>query len=174
MLRTNQTLDLSPIGAKFIIRKTSADTQGRSFEMEWELEPDTLGPPVHIHPDAIETYSILDGEMEVFIKNKWLTARKGEKIIVEKGIPHTYKNLTNHVIRVYNTHEPAMLFEHFFEGFGKVCDSGVIRNRKASLPAMISMSVLWTKYSKEIQSVKPPFFMMKILGWIGRKKGIRF
>jgi hypothetical protein len=47
MLNTNQTLDLSPIGAKFIVQKTSRDTNGKSFDMEWELQPGTLGAPIH-------------------------------------------------------------------------------------------------------------------------------
>jgi mannose-6-phosphate isomerase-like protein (cupin superfamily) len=173
MLKTNQLLDLAPIGAKFTVRKTSADTNGKSFDMEWELEPNTLGAPVHIHPDAIETYNIIEGEMAVFIKDKWITARQGEKIIVEKGVPHTYKNLTEKVVKLYNTHEPAMLFSDFFEGLGKLCDSGVIKNRKMDLNAIISMSVLWTKYPNEIKSVKPPFFVMKIMSLIGKLKGIK-
>lgn len=173
MLQTNQTLDLSPIGTKFIVRKTSRDTNGTSFDMEWELEPYAPGAPVHIHPDAIETYTIMEGEMEVFLNDKWITARKGDKIIVEKGIPHTYKNTTNKVVKLYNTHEPAMQFENFFEGLGKVCDSGVIKHRKMSLNAIISMSVLWTKYPNEIKSIKPPFFVMKLLSWIGNLRGIK-
>ncbi len=57
--------------------------------MEWELEPGTLGAPVHIHPDAIETYTIMQGEMQVYLKDKWITDIAGDKIIVDKGIPHT-------------------------------------------------------------------------------------
>ncbi len=142
--------------------------------MEWELDPNTLGAPVHIHPDAIETYAIIEGEMEVYLNNKWINAHKGEKIVVEKGVPHTYKNTTNQVVKLYNTHEPAMQFENFFEGLSKVCDSGVIKNRKMSLSAIISMSVLWTKYPNEIKSVKPPYFVMKIMSWIGKRRGIKF
>jgi len=87
------------------------------------IAAESLGAPVHIHPDPIETYTIMEGEMEFFLNDKWMTARKGEKIIVEKGIPHTYKNLTDKVVKLYNTHESAMLFENFFEGLSKVCDS---------------------------------------------------
>src|SRR6185312_938454 len=142
-------------------------------DMEWELEPYAPAAPVHIHPGAIETYTIMEGEMEVFLNDQWITARKDDKIIVEKGIPHTYKNATGKVVKLYNTHEPAMQFENFFEGLGKVCDSGVIKNRKMSLNAIISMSVLWTKYRHEIKSIKPPFFVMKLMSWIGNLRGIK-
>ena len=52
MPHAGDVLDLSPIGAVFHVKKTSAETQGRSFEMEWELLPNSGGTPVHIHPRA--------------------------------------------------------------------------------------------------------------------------
>lgn len=174
MLQNNQILDLSPIGATFIVRKTARETNGTSFDMEWELQPNTLGAPVHVHPEAIETYTIMEGEMAVYLKDKWITASKGEKIVVPKGVPHTYKNVTDQVVKLYNTHEPAMRFENFFEGLGKVCDSGFIKNRKMDINAIIAMSVLWTKYPHEIKSVKPPYFVMKIMSAIGKLRGIKF
>ncbi len=59
MLRSGDVLDLTPVGAIFHIRKTAGETQGGSFEMEWELAPHTGGTPVHIHPHATESYEVL-------------------------------------------------------------------------------------------------------------------
>lgn len=39
MPQAGDVLDLSPIGAIFYVKKSAAETQGRSFEMEWELAP---------------------------------------------------------------------------------------------------------------------------------------
>ena len=64
MLHAGDVLDLSPIGAIFQVRKTSQQTQGRSFEMEWKLSPNTGGTPVHIHPHATESYEVLAGELD--------------------------------------------------------------------------------------------------------------
>ena len=49
-------------------------------------------PLLHIHPEAIETYEILDGEMEFFVKDKWINAKKGDKLTVQKGIIHALRN----------------------------------------------------------------------------------
>jgi hypothetical protein len=66
-----------------------------------------------------------------------------------------------------------MQFENFFDGPGKVCDSGAIKNRKMSFKAILFMSVLWIKYPAEIKSVKPPYFVMKMMSSIGKLRGIK-
>jgi hypothetical protein len=75
MLQAGDVLDLGPLNTKFTIVKTAADTGGRSFEMEWELGPQTGGTPVHIHPQAVETYEVLQGELDVYIDGTWKTLR---------------------------------------------------------------------------------------------------
>jgi hypothetical protein len=66
MPRAGDVLDLSPIGAMFHVKKTSKETQGRSFELEWELFPNTGGTPVHIHPHATESYEVIAGDLTPF------------------------------------------------------------------------------------------------------------
>lgn len=67
MPHTGDVLDLSPIGAIFSVRKTAEETQGRSFEMEWELFLRSGGTPVHVHPHATESYEVLAGELELYV-----------------------------------------------------------------------------------------------------------
>ncbi len=123
-------LDCTEFGMVMTILKTSKDTDGKSLEMEWTLSPKSGGTPIHIHPAAIETYEILRGELEVFKKDKWITARVGEKITIEKGEPHTFKNTTDEFVRVYNTHQPAMDFENFFKGLHKFAKADLLKMRK--------------------------------------------
>lgn len=156
------------------IVKTSEDTAGKSLEMEWLLSPNSGGTPVHIHPYAIETYEILSGELEVFKKDKWMTLKAGEKVTVEKGEPHTFKNITDEFVRVYNTHQPAMEFENFFKGLHKFAKSGLMKNGKMTFRSIVGLSTLWTNYPKEIVSVKPPAFVMKVMGAYGKLTGLNF
>ena len=165
-------LDCSQIGMVMTIVKTTDDTEGKSFEMEWVLSPRAEGTPVHIHPEAIETYQILMGELEVFKKDKWITAKEGDKIIIEKGESHTFRNRTNHHVRVYNTHEPAMQFGGFFQGLHKFANSGLVKNGKMTFRSIAAIATLWTNYPKEIVSVKPPAFVMGVMAAFGRMMGI--
>ena len=167
-------LDCTELGMVMTIVKTSKDTGGKSLEMEWTLSPNSGGTPVHIHPAAIEIYEILSGELKIFKKDKWITARAGERITIEKGEPHTFKNATDEFVRVYNTHQPAMEFENFFTGLHKFAKSGLVKSGKMNFKSIVGISTLWTNYSKEIVSVKPPSFVMKALGAWGRLIGINF
>lgn len=167
-------LDCSELGMVMTIVKTAKDTDGQSLEMEWTLAPNSGGTPVHIHPSAIETYEILSGELQVFKKDRWLTARAGDKITIEINEPHTFKNATNEYVRVYNTHQPALAFEEFFRGLHKFAKSGLVKDGKMDFRSIVGVATLWTNYPREIVSVKPPSFLMKALGAWGRLTGINF
>lgn len=173
MLRAGDVLDLGPLSTTFYVRKTAADTDGRSLEMEWKLGPHTSGGPVHIHPNAIETYEVLEGEFDVYVGDTWKTLREGEKVTVEKGVPHTFRNAGPHVTRVYNTHEPALQMESYFEALNEIANSGVITSDRMTPKAILHLAILMTSYEEEIRSVRPPHAMMRILAFVGRALGYK-
>ncbi len=156
-----QILDLMPLGMKFTVLKSGADTQGKSLDLHWELMPgcNMKDPLVHIHPSAIETYEVLEGEMEFFIKDKWLIAKKGDKLTVPKGVTHAFRNPTQGTVTVYNTHQPALRMENYFEDVCKVLDkltAGRRKSFKMNFKAMLYMSVLMKNYREEIIAKTPP------------------
>ena len=179
MATQGQLLDMTPLGMKFTVLKASSDTQGQSLDLHWELLPgcNMKDPLVHIHPDAIETYEVLEGEMEFFINDKWVTARKGDKLSVSKGITHAFRNPSSKIVRVYNTHQPALKMENYFEDVCKVLDK-ITNNRvspfQMNLKAMLYMSVLMNNYRDEIVAKSPPDIAIKVLGWLARQLKIKY
>ena len=173
MPRAGDVLDLSPIGAVFHIRKTAEETQGRSFEMEWELFPSSGGTPVHVHPHATESYEVLTGELDLYVDGAWKRLVAGQSVSVSPGVPHTFRNGTDVPVRVYNTHAPAMKYGEYFEGLHRVLSSGVVSRGRMTLKAVMYLSMLMTSYNEEIQSVKPPQVVMRTLAWVGRRLGYR-
>ena len=173
MLRAGDVLDLSPIGAVFRITKTAAETHGRSFEMEWELAPETGGTPLHIHPHALESYQVLQGELDVYIDGTWKTLTPGEKVVVDLGVPHTFRNASQTTARVHNTHEPAMRFDEYFEGLQRIVNSGAVAEGKVTPKAILHLSVLMTSFRDEIRSVRPPYAVTRIFAVFGRLLGYR-
>ena len=173
MLRAGDVLDLTPIGAVFLITKTAAETHGRSFDMEWKLAPETGGTPVHIHPHASESYDVLEGELDVLIDGTWRALTAGEKVVVNPGVPHTFRNSSQSPTRVYNTHEPAMRFAEYFEGLHHIVNSGVVRERKVTLRAVLYLSVLMASFNDEIRSVRPPHAVTRIFAVFGRLLGYK-
>jgi mannose-6-phosphate isomerase-like protein (cupin superfamily) len=179
MATKNQILDMTPVGMKFTVLQTSADTGGRSLDLHWELLPgcNMKDPLVHTHPHAIETYEVLEGEMEFFVKDKWIPAKKGDKLAVPIGVTHAFRNPTDKIVKVYNTHEPALNMENYFEDVCKVLDK-LTNNRKRTFKmnfkTMLHMGVLMNNYRNEIIAKNPPDTAIKVLGFIGKLFRIRY
>ncbi len=179
MATKHQVLDMTPIGMRFTVLKTSADTEGKSLDLEWEILPgcNMKDPLIHIHPNAIETYEMLEGEMDFFVKDKWTTLKKGEKLAVEKGVYHSFRNPTNEIAKVFNTHQPALKMENYFEGICKavseITNNGE-KELKMDMKSKMYMSVLVNQYRNEIVMKTPPAFIIKMMAFIGRLKGVKF
>lgn len=175
----HKILDLLPLGMKFTVLKTGADTNGKSLDLHWNLLPgcNMKDPLLHIHPNAIETYEILEGEMEFYIKDKWVKAVKGDMLTVPAGVSHTFRNPTDKVVQVYNTHQPALEMQAYFEDVSKVLDK-VTANRKQAfkmnLNTMLYMGVLMNKYRNDIIAKNPPDFAIRVLGFIARLFGYKY
>lgn len=173
MPQAGDVFDLSPIGAVFHVRKTAEETQGRSFEMEWELFPNTGGTPVHIHPHATESYRVLAGELDIFVDGAWRRIAAGEAASVDAGVPHTFRNATNAPVRVYNTHAPAMRYGEYFESLHRIVSSGAVTPGRMTLKAMLYLAMLMTGFEAEIRSVKPPHVVMRALALVAKTLGYR-
>lgn len=174
-----QILDMTPIGMKFTVLKSGEDTDGKSLDLHWELLPgcNMKDPLVHVHPHAIETYEVLDGEMEFFIEDKWVSAGKGDKLSVPKGVAHTFRNPSSQTVTVYNTHQPALQMENYFEDVCivliKLTSDGA-EEMKMNFKAKLYMSVLMNNYRQEILARRPPDFAIKCLGLIAKLAGINY
>jgi len=174
-----QILDMTPLGMVFTVLQSSADTNGKSLDLHWQLLPgcNMNKPLVHVHPHAIETYEVLDGEMEFFITDKWITAKKGDKLSVPKGVTHAFRNPGEKVVPVYNTHQPALKMENYFEDVCKVLDKLTVGRKKSfrmNFKTMLYMSVLMNNYRDEIIAKNPPDVAIKTLGLIARLTGINY
>lgn len=170
---------MTPIGMKFTVVKPGDDTQGKSLDLHWELLPgcNMKDPLLHIHPHATETYEVLDGEMEIFIKDKWITAKRGDKLSVPRGVAHTFRNPSQRIVTVYNTHQPALRMEEYFEDVCRVLDRLTFdrtKEFKMNYRAMLYMSVLMNNYREEIIAKRPPDTAIKILGVIAVLTGINY
>lgn len=179
MATKNQVLDMTPLGMRFTVLQTSTDTDGKSLDLHWELLPgcNMKDPLVHTHPNAIETYEILDGEMEFFIKDKWVPAKKGDKLTVPVGVSHAFRNPTDKTVKVFNTHQPALSMENYFEDVCRLLDK-VTDNRKKEFSmnpkTMLYMGVLMNNYRNDIIAKNPPDVAIKVLGFVGKLMGLRY
>lgn len=173
MIQANDVLDFGPLGMTFKIRETAAQSDGLRFAFDMELAPHTGGTPLHIHPHATEIYEVLEGTLDLNVAGRWKSMTKGDREVVPPGTPHTFRNSSDGVTRASHAHEPASNFAEYFEGLHRIANSGVVTSDKMTLKGILHLAVLMTRHAADTRSVQPPDFVMRTLGFIGRRLGYR-
>ncbi len=94
-----------------------------------------------------------------------------------EGVTHAFRNPTQRMTTVTNSHQPALKMENYCEDVCKVLDK-VTDNRtkefEMNLKTMLYMSVLMNNYRNEIIAVNPPDSAIKILGFISKLLGLKY
>jgi len=109
-------------GDVYTILASSAETNGDYIALEALVPPDG-GPPPHIHHDQIETFFILEGEMEITVGGQVYEAKAGDFVHVSKNTPHCFKNRSRTTTKMVFTFVPAGDIEEFFrESFKETTD----------------------------------------------------
>ena len=127
---TNTGLTLFGPGMYTTFLATSAETDGDYFVTEGLVPPDG-GPPPHIHHNQVETFYIVDGQVEVLLGDQVYEAKAGDFVHVSKGTAHRFINRSQTPAKLVITFVPAGDIEQFFrEVFEQLTD------RSASLPPL--------------------------------------
>ena len=101
---------------------TESETGGAYFVMEG-LVPAGGGPPPHIHHNQVETFYIVEGQMEILLGDQVYEAKAGDFVHVSKGTPHRFINRSQTPSKIVLTFVPAGDAEQFFrEAFEETTD----------------------------------------------------
>ncbi len=79
---------------------TGAETDGAYFVMEG-LVPPGGGPPPHIHHNQVETFYIVEGQMEILLGDQVYEAKAGDFVHVSKGARHRFINRSQTPTKMY-------------------------------------------------------------------------
>lgn len=102
---------------------TGEDTNGAYAQ--WEvLVPPGGGPPPHVHSREEECIYVLDGEVILRIGDSRTVAQAGTFVGLPVGVPHAFKNESDHLARLLFTVAPAGLEEFFFEAGIEIASDG--------------------------------------------------
>jgi mannose-6-phosphate isomerase-like protein (cupin superfamily) len=166
-----QVLDLRSIfGLTARVTVPAAEAGGRYVEMDCTVEPGS-GTDLHIHPEQEERYEVLEGALEVFLDGRWHPVPSGESFSVPTGAVHAFRNRGETRARFLNRHAPAYGFQAHLETLDRLVRAGKIRGWKDPRSLMyMSMSVLEHRPSV---SVKPPQWIVNLLGRAGRRLGYK-
>lgn len=104
---------LGLVGDTYTILLSGADTNGRYCVIDMHVPPGG-GPAPHRH-DFEESFSVLEGEIEVTFRGKKSIVRAGETASVPANAPHSFTNASNQTARLFCICAPAGQEEFFAE-----------------------------------------------------------
>ena len=81
--------------------------------MEFEMEPETDGAGLHIHRRHVDSFYVLEGQLELTVAGETVHARAGEVVHAPPSVVHSFKNSSTERVRFLNIHTPGMRFDEY-------------------------------------------------------------
>jgi len=78
--------------------------------IEFEVEPGFGGPDPHSHDDHIDSFYVLDGEVDFFVEGAWMRLPAGSYVAAPLGVTHAFANKSDRRARLLNIHAPSVGF----------------------------------------------------------------
>ena len=108
-----KTRHIGVVGDTYTILLTGQETAGRFCLIDMYVPPGG-GPPPHRH-DFEETFTLLEGELDVVFRGAKQVARAGETIHVPANAPHQFHNSSTRPTRMHCICSPPGQEEFFME-----------------------------------------------------------
>jgi quercetin dioxygenase-like cupin family protein len=109
---TDQNLPhIGLVGDTYTILLSGSETDGRYCLIDMHIPPGG-GPPPHRH-DFEESFTLLEGQIEVTFRGGKLVVRAGETINIPANSPHSFTNASKQIVRLLCLCAPAGQEEFF-------------------------------------------------------------
>jgi mannose-6-phosphate isomerase-like protein (cupin superfamily) len=162
-----------PDGTSFFIIESAADSSGKRIEFEITMAPGALGPPKHFHPSQDESWSVLEGELSVFVEDGWRTLGEGESLSIPANTVHTLRNRSAGVVRFRDVHEPALDFQDYIEALHRQAAAGKITSRMTPSTLIHGAMVLHRHRTTQLSASPAQRAAETVLSLVGRVLGYR-
>lgn len=168
---TPETIINPVTGDRMTIFQSSLQNQGGYAKILFELPPGAKGSPLHYHTAMDETFTVLEGclEMEVGKKGIRRNLRSGESAIVPAGMRHSFSNNSNDWVTFTTENRPAAGFERFIRGLYGLAIDGKVNH--AGMPKNLLQLAILLKLSDTIPVGVPLLIFTPLINslvWIAR------
>lgn len=161
-------IDLTrPFGLKIRLE----DDRPRSERGRIALLPQTAGPPVHLHFEQSEEFTIHAGRLELYCNGTWHILHPGETFRVAPHGSHTYRNNTDELCIFSYRLTPARGFADMMRDYERLAIEGKITSLNDPR-SLFYMALVFQKYQGEVRSVQPPQFVMRAMSGLARGLGL--
>jgi mannose-6-phosphate isomerase-like protein (cupin superfamily) len=98
-------------GNRIVIKSATASL----LVCDYTAPPHFGGPPLHVHPGFDEFFLVIEGTLEVRVRDEVVHAAAGASAYVSGSTPHTFSNPKAEPVRFIVVCSPGG-WEHFFRG----------------------------------------------------------
>ena len=102
------------VGRNVLVLADTADTNGAFSLVETGHDAAGMGPPLHIHRDAAESFYVIEGEYRFHLDGQDFACRAGSFVYVPIGMTHTFSSMTPGS-RKLNLYVPAAMVGYYDE-----------------------------------------------------------
>ena len=113
MLGEGRRLDMGNFEA--VVLADASQTAGEFSLLQTQREPPGFGPPLHVHRDAAEAFYVLEGEYLMHLDSQQSRCPAGTFVYVPKGMPHTFRVVSDAPGKKLNLFSPAAMVGFFEE-----------------------------------------------------------
>ena len=92
-----------------VVKAGRHDGGGRLALMETTLPAGAPGPPLHRHPETLDSFYVLDGTLTVHLADRTVDAGPGTYALAPAGVVHGFSNPTEEPVRMLNLMVPGGL-----------------------------------------------------------------
>lgn len=133
-----RVIDLGNFGVT--VKASREQTDGSFTLIETSEATLGLGPPLHVHRDAAESFYVLEGEYLMHLDGRDFACPAGSFIFVPRGLPHTFK-VTIPGSRKLNLYTPAAM-EGYFDDLAAAIHMGVDEGGLSEIAERYEMEIL--------------------------------
>jgi quercetin dioxygenase-like cupin family protein len=113
--------------SRYTLKATSDRTGGALTVLTADVAAGN-GPPVHRHPDADESFYVLDGSFEATADSRQFTLTAGDFLFIPRGTEHGWHNSGDGPARILVFYTPSDM-EEFFAEAGRLVEPGEAAER---------------------------------------------
>ncbi|HSJ68540.1 MAG TPA: cupin domain-containing protein [Anditalea sp.] len=161
-------------GDSYEFLETANDTSGQRVTLKATILSKGQYVPNHFHAFQDETFEVISGQLTILIDGNPKILSAGEKITLQKNIPHNHYNNSDMPLIYIQTVTPALDFDYLVENLVGLAADGKSKNGKYGLmQELVALKYLDSKSYLADIPVGIQKVLMHTVAPIGRLLGYR-
>jgi quercetin dioxygenase-like cupin family protein len=172
----SRVIDNPISGERIVIRTTAAESGGRLLCFDLFLPPGGHVPARHVHPEQVERFTVVSGQLRFHIGRRTILASPGDTVAVPAGTPHWFGNSGTQLAQARVTVEPALRMEELLEATEAMARAGYLPGTR--LPRPWDLALVLLEFRRELAVPNIPAILVRTflapVAWLeGRRKSLK-